>query len=84
MFATRGHELGILANYLGHLEPGSRCALGKPMPLAVGRIANMSIKQIKLSSQAKDQLIRLKTKTGISQMEYLVLMTATARSTQTS
>jgi DNA sulfur modification protein DndE len=27
----------------------------------------MSIKQIKLSSQAKDQLIRLKTKTGISQ-----------------
>ena len=27
----------------------------------------MSIKQIRLSSQAKDQLIRLKTRTGISQ-----------------
>jgi DNA sulfur modification protein DndE len=31
----------------------------------------MSIKQIRLSSQARDQLIRLKTKTGISQWNIL-------------
>lgn len=31
----------------------------------------MSIKQIRLSGQAKDQLIRLKTKTGISQWNIL-------------
>jgi DNA sulfur modification protein DndE len=31
----------------------------------------MSLKQIRLSSQAKDQLIRLKTKTGISQWNIL-------------
>lgn len=31
----------------------------------------MSIKQIRLSSQAKDQLIRLKTKTGITQWNIL-------------
>jgi DNA sulfur modification protein DndE len=31
----------------------------------------MSIKQIRLSSQAKDQLIRLKTKTGIQQWNVL-------------
>jgi DNA sulfur modification protein DndE len=31
----------------------------------------MSIKQIRLSSQAKDQLIRLKTKTGIQQWNIL-------------
>src|SRR5947209_11744584 len=31
----------------------------------------MSIKQIHLSSQAKDQLIRLKTKTGITQWNIL-------------
>jgi DNA sulfur modification protein DndE len=31
----------------------------------------MSIKQIRLSSQAKDQLIRLKTKTGIGQWNIL-------------
>jgi DNA sulfur modification protein DndE len=31
----------------------------------------MSIKQIRLSSQAKDQLIRLKTRTGISQWNIL-------------
>jgi len=31
----------------------------------------MSIKQIRLSSQARDQLIRLKTKTGVSQWNIL-------------
>src|ERR1700682_6216208 len=31
----------------------------------------MSLKQIRLSSQARDQLIRLKTKTGISQWNIL-------------
>jgi DNA sulfur modification protein DndE len=31
----------------------------------------MSIKQVRLSSQAKDQLIRLKTKTGITQWNIL-------------
>jgi DNA sulfur modification protein DndE len=31
----------------------------------------MSIKQIRLSSQAKDQLIRLKTKTGVQQWNVL-------------
>src|SRR5207248_4349380 len=31
----------------------------------------MSIKQVRLSAQAKDQLIRLKTKTGISQWNIL-------------
>ncbi len=42
-----------------------------PVPLAAEWIANVSVKQIKLSSQAKDQLIRLKTRTGVSQWNIL-------------
>src|SRR5262249_35236677 len=48
---------------------GSRVTSGTRGP--PWRAPEMSIKQVRLSSQAKDQLIRLKTKTGITQWNIL-------------
>lgn len=53
-----GYKLGGLRRYFEFSEPN-------------GKEGTMSLKQIRLSAQAREQLIRLKTRTGISQWNVL-------------
>src|SRR5262249_6020038 len=48
---------------------GSSCGAAAPGSLHGGRV--VSLKQIRLSAQAKEQLIRLKTRTGVGQWNIL-------------